>query len=207
MALPSAFNQRLDSKHKLAGRTDAAVSEIALKNLELAQARILLHAELNANSARVIDQVRAASLGSVRSSSWEASSSLVRACLFYETAIELAFSVFEISLEIVDASDKRVDCNKMPDLESGRTQRESGLRISRSEIAEFLEENISSFSRLLLWRNNILLELSEIRSSIDTRDAERARPQLFKTILEMEDKVNEACALVQAFLKVMQTKM
>jgi hypothetical protein len=181
----------LTSSQKSAILTD--ILHTSIKNLELAQIRALAHEEfIQARAFKEKEMV-------IRQTPYGISSRVIRVCMYYETAINLACSIVDIFWDLLAKLDPRLK-NAKSIVFKNKDSNFSEKEIS-SELKLFMDDNRILLQDLWHHRDNLLFEISAMIDSVDTIDLNMALSQVFSVTFHAEQKIVGICAFVQSFLK------
>jgi hypothetical protein len=175
----------------------------SIQSLELSQVNYLLRKEIS-----TMHPSSARSFVGSQPNAFELSTKMIRLCLYYETAINLACSIIDksasIARKILLFDDDPQSSSLITD--SGWFEAQiASKELSQFDpvVAKFVAHNIPGFERLFSEKRNQLYETSSIVNSIDLSNPDKAAIQLYATAIETKKEIDSATDLIQDFLKFM----
>ena len=133
---------------------------------------------------------------------YEISSRVIRVCLYYETAINLACSIVDIFWDLLAKLDPE---SKSRGGQAGFQDRNPSFDFRELEfdpvVKDFINDNIAVFQDLWHHRDKVLFETSAMISSVDSKDPDLALLQVFSIAFQVEQRIDGACIFIQSFLR------
>jgi hypothetical protein len=167
------------------------INSISIKNLELAQLKSLIHESVVLASASSLDR------GVIQMTPAEISSQVVRVCLYYETALNLAHSIVDITSRLVS--------RMTSSFEDGGTGSNMIQPSSHQSTGEFFGRNEELITNLRLERNKIFHDTLSAIHSLDPGDPGKSKLRLFLLAKYREERVLAICAMTQSLLQLVNS--
>jgi hypothetical protein len=196
---------QLVEKERLKERVVTDMFAVALKSLELGQVRDLFLEELQSANSIYSDSDHERSMRKLRT---KPRTKLVRVCFYFESAINLAYSIFDISARVTATVLYFTDGIEIESRSfQSQLQTEEIARLD-SNLAKFLAEIAPAFDELRNEKEGLSFNLANIIGLLDddngTTDSMRKLPL---TTGKLTDKVNAAHKLVTNYLRFMDSHL